>query len=446
MRSQVSRREFLQSGVGATMAATLHASKLQSSPVEDLLPAPASALQRNVSFAMIGVGMQGSSLFKRAVALPGVTCVAACDLYDERLVLAREIAGTNIYTTRSYKELLADSSIDSLIVATPDHWHRRLVTEAVHAGKDVYCEKPLSHSVAEGSAMVAAVKETGRIVQVGSQVTSSPLYAKARSLLSEGAVGDVSLVELAVGRNNPTGAWEYPVPADLSEQTLDWRMWLGDRPQRPFDPLLFARWRCWREFGTGVAGDLMVHLVSGMLYMLGINQMPSRCVSAGGTVRWKDGRDLPDLQCILLEYGKLVVSVRLTLDTETPNLIRVLGSRGILQLSGTQLTLTRQSGIDLRPSYYDAGLPRALRDAYERQWQAEHASALAALPRVNEVETFESAGADDTVAHLQTFFTAVADRKPVVQDAVFGNNAAAACHMANQSFLSGVAVTRETAL
>ena len=112
--------------------------------------------------------------------------------------------------------------------------------------------------------MVDAAQKNNRIVQIGSQRVSSTLLAKAAELYKGGAIGDVEMVELTLGRNDPTGAWEYPPPPDLSPQTLDWDTWLNDAPKVPFNNLHFARWRCWRAYGTGVAGDLMVHLLSGM--------------------------------------------------------------------------------------------------------------------------------------------------------------------------------------
>src|SRR5207247_550656 len=185
-------------------------------------------------------------------------------------------------TTRRYQELLANKGIDCLIAAVPYHWHKQIVVDAVSAGKDMYCEKPMSHTGAEGVEMADAARKTGRIVQIGSQRVSSVICAKAKDLVAKGALGDLMLVEGSLGRNDPTGAWEYPPPLDLSPQTLDWDTWQGAVPKRAFDPLLFARWRCWKEYGTGVAGDLLVHLVSGMMYVLGINEPPKRTMAMGG--------------------------------------------------------------------------------------------------------------------------------------------------------------------
>ena len=325
--------------MGATAAGIIGIPSIPADAEELAAPSVDSSAPLNVSFGMIGIGMQGSALLRESVAIPGVKCVAACDLYDERHVLAKEIAGTSVPTTRAYHDLLQRKDIDCVVVAVPDHWHKQILIDAVRAGKDVYCEKPMSHSIAEGVEMVKAVHATDRIVQIGSQTVSSPLYAKAKEMIAAGAIGEVSLVELTVGRNDPTGAVEYPPPPGLSEQNLDWNRWLGDTPKRPFDPLVFARWRLWFTYGSGFAGDLMVHQISGMQFALGLNQIPDRAMAMGELVRWKDGRDVPDIHLVLFEYGKLLVFSRMTLDTETPTATRFMGSRRIIEVS-SQLTYT----------------------------------------------------------------------------------------------------------
>ena len=153
----LSRREFLQAGSGAALGGIV-AARAVDLKAEQVAPASAGDAVR---FGIIGVGTQGSALLTNAVALPGVQCVAASDLYDGRHTLAREIAGPNITTTRRYQELLDDKSIECLIVAVPDFWHKTVVVDALSAGKDVYCEKPMSHSIAEGEEMVLAVQRTG---------------------------------------------------------------------------------------------------------------------------------------------------------------------------------------------------------------------------------------------------------------------------------------------
>src|SRR5690348_930010 len=299
-----SRRRFLQTTAGVA-SASLAASMIPLHPEPLLASSTSVAPSDRVRFGIVGVGMEGNGLLSTAIQLPGVECAAACDLYDGRHELAREIVRKPIPTTRRYKELLDNKEIDAIVIAVPDHWHKQVFVDALAAGKDVYCEKPMSHSPADGVAMVEAAKKTDRIVQIGAQRTSSVLCAKAKELFESGAIGELSLVEATYGRNDPTGAWEYPPPEDLSPQNLDWDTWLGTAPKKPFDPYTFARWRCWREYGTGVAGDLMVHLISGMQFVLGINKPPSRASATGGIFRWKDGRNMPDMHAVLFEYDNI---------------------------------------------------------------------------------------------------------------------------------------------
>ncbi len=433
MKNGFSRRSFLQSS--AVAASGLLASKtilLEAQPLsaETAQVAPSDRLR----FGIIGVGMQGSPLLSSALTLPGAECVAAADLYDGRHTLAREITGNpNLTVTRRYQELLERKDIDCIIAAVPDHWHKRVVVDTCNAGKDIYCEKPMSHTVADGFAIVEAAKKNNRIVQIGSQRVSSNLAAKARELYQGGAIGEISMIELTLGRNDPTGAWEYPPPTDLSPETLDWDTWLNDAPKIPFNANHFARWRCWKAYGTGVAGDLMVHLLSGMMFTLGWNEAPRSAWALGSINRWKDGRDMPDLHVVLFDYHGIPVYVRLGLGTETPEQARYMGPKGILDTGEFDMRYSPQRGVDTAPSYYSAGFPAKMRDAYVKQWHAENDPKVGQEP-FSEDLVFKGHDWDDMTPHLNVFFQAVKSRKPVVEDAVFGNHAAIACHMANQSY------------
>jgi predicted dehydrogenase len=431
--SRFSRRRFLEIATAAagaplaTKATLLGPQSLFAQP----LSVPASD---RVRFGMIGVGMQGSQLLGQSIELPGVECIAACDLYDARHTLARETTDKpSLPVTRHYQELLSNKEIDCIVAAVPDHWHKQIVVDAVTAGKDIYCEKPMSHSAADGVEMVAATKKTGQIVQIGAQRVSSLICAKAKELISQGALGDLMLVEGWLGRNDPTGAWEYPLPPGLSPENLDWDTWQGNVPKRAFDPYIFARWRCWKEYGTGLAGDLLVHLISGMMFMLDINEAPRQAMSIGGIRRWKDGRNMPDVHASLFSYGDVPVYMRLSLGTEMPETYRIQGSKGILEVTEFGLSYAPQSGKDSSPSYYSAGFPRAMRTAYEAQWHQENDPKLGQEPMPENI-SFRAPDYDDIRPHLWNFFQAVRSRKPVVEDAVFGHHAALACHMANESY------------
>ena len=427
-----SRRAFLRTTAGVA-GASLVAGENFLKPEYMLASDQAVAASDRVRFGIVGVGMEGSSLLATAIQLQGVQCVAAADLYDARHVLSKEIAGSQIRTTRRYQELLDAKDIDAIIVAVPDHWHKQVVVDALAAGKDVYCEKPMSHNPADGLAMVAAAKKTDRIVQIGAQRTSSVLCAKAKELLAQGVIGDLNLIEATYGRNDPNGAWEYPIPPGISPENLDWETWQGTAPKKAFDPYAFARWRCWKEYGTGVAGDLLVHLISGMMFSLGINEFPKRVSAFGGIYRWKDGRNMPDVHPVLFEYDNVPVYMRLSLGCESTEVTRFQGSKGSLELREFSVTFVPQPGVATSPSYYSSSFPAAARDAYVKKWHAEHDPVPGKEPAPESI-TFNGDDYDDLKPHLWKFFESVRSRKPLVQDAVFGHNAALGCHLANESY------------
>jgi predicted dehydrogenase len=434
MRNQslLSRREFLQTTAGAAGASFMAGSILLDAEPSFAADEPVAPSDR-VRFGIVGVGMEGTNLLTTAIQLPGVECAGAADLYDGRQELTKEIVGKPIKTTRRYQELLDDKEIDAIIVAVPDHWHKQVVVDALAADKDVYCEKPMSHSPADGLAMVAAAKKTDRIVQAGAQRPSSALCAKAKELYEQGAIGELSLVEGSYGRNSPSGAWEYPPPPDLSLDNLDWDTWLGTAPKKPFDPYLFARWRCWKEYGTGLAGDLLVHQLSGMQFVLGINEIPKRASAFGGIYRWKDGRNMPDVHTTLFEYANVPVYMRLTLGTAAPEITTFMGSKGVIELRPLSVSFTPQTGADRTPSSYVASFPARLRIPYVKQWHKEHYLVPGQEP-TSETITYEGLQYDQLAPHLWRFFSSVRSRKPVLEDVVFGHNAAMGCHMANESY------------
>ena len=427
----ISRRDFMRRTAGATSAALAARSYL-------LDPGPLHAAPRpvppsdTVRLGIIGVGMQGNGLLRTAIQLPGVECVAACDLYDGRRELAKEIVEKDIPTTRHYKELLDNKEIDCIIAAVPDHWHKQIVVDCCDAGKDVYCEKPMTHTVADGFEMIAAERKNQRIVQVGSQRCSAIVYTKAKELYEKGAIGDVCLVEAYMGRNDPCGAWEYTIPPDLSTETLDWETWLGPAPKRAFDPLRFTRWRCYQDYGEGIPGDLFVHLLTGIHYVAGITAPPARAFSAGGLFRWKDGRDVPDVMTTVYEYPQFSATLRVTLNSQTSEVTRFMGNRGILEIQDGVLSLLQQEGVDYGPCA--PGWPKKIKGEYTDKWHKEHDRQPGTGGTVEAARYSAPPEYNETREHLWNFFQSVRTRQPSVEDATFGNNTALACHMANYSY------------
>jgi predicted dehydrogenase len=236
----------------------------------------------------------------------------------------------------------------------------------------------------------------------------------------------------------------YPPPPDLSPANLDWNTWLGDAPRHAFDPNVFARWRQWKEYGTGVAGDLLVHLVSGMMFMMGLKEPPTYAAAIGGIRHWKDGRNLPDVHAVNYYWGDLPVYLRLNLGNESPEMYRFAGSKGTLEVRGSELTFTPQPGVDTYPCYYVYSYPRKLRDAYMENWEKENAGKRDAW-NTRTTTTMRFDDFDDLRPHLETFFNSVKTRNPLTEDVVFGHYAALACHMANESWARRTSVTWDDA-
>ncbi|HYK90109.1 MAG TPA: Gfo/Idh/MocA family oxidoreductase [Acidobacteriota bacterium] len=433
-KQQLTRRDFLRVGAGAAaLGAAGHATLL----VPNFLSAAprSSAPSNRVRFASIGTGVRGCDIMRAALTCPDVEIVAACDLYDGRLIAAQEVAGKKLPTTKDYRAILDRKDVDAVVVAVPDHWHRKIVEDVCSAGKDAYCEKPMSHTVEDGFAMVAAMQKNGRIVQVGSQARSSIIYAKAHEIYTSGYLGQVTAIEAWIDRNDASGAWVYPIPPDANEQTVDWERFLGSAPKCPFDLKRFFRWRCFKDYGEGLPGDLFVHLLTGMFTITGINQPPIRAASMGGLLRWKDERDVADLIWTLFEYPDFRLGLRCNLNNESPAVERVCGTKGTLEIKNDILTVTPQETSPQPESYSILGWPEKLRKEYLADWRKDHpAPAPGRVPVAEDAQVFKApASYDYTVDHFQNFFESVRTRKPSVEDAVFGNHTAIACHMANYS-------------
>ncbi|HEY0798266.1 MAG TPA: Gfo/Idh/MocA family oxidoreductase, partial [Candidatus Baltobacteraceae bacterium] len=330
-KDEISRREFLRRSTeaGLALATTYFMTSGWAS-------ARTISANDRVRFGMIGIGMRGADVLDATVRLAGTECVAACDVFDDRHILANEIiskaTGKTVATTRRYRDLLDNKDIDCVVVAVPDHLHKQIIVEACDAGKDVYCEKPMTHEVDEGFAIIEAARKGNRIVEIGSQRRSSATFAKARELIEQKVIGEVNLVEAVLGRNSPCGSWVYDPPSNLSPANVDWKAWLGPAPERPLDPLRFARWRAFKDYGEGMSGDLFVHALTGIHYVMGLNEPPRRAQSTGGLFYWKDGRDFPDMMSTLYDYPTLRVAVLMTQTTHAKGITRFFGTRGTIEI------------------------------------------------------------------------------------------------------------------
>ena len=437
---ELNRRSFLRAA-GAASAVTMLGAKVNALGAIQSEPGRPVAANDQIQIALIGAGGQGQGDTKTAVQVPGVKLVAVADCYDGRLAHSKEIWGDDIFTTRDYNEILARKDIDAVIIGTPDHWHKRASVEAMKAGKDVYCEKPMIHLYEDGPEMIETARATKRIIQIGSQRVSSLLYIKAKELLEAGAIGKLNMVTARWDRNSAMGAWSYTVPPDASPETCDWPRFLGTAPKIPFNAEHFFQWRKWKAYGSGVAGDLFVHLFSGTHFITG-SHGPTRGVATGGLRYWKDGRDVPDVMLGLFDYREgfnLSLRVNFVDGGEESEGLIFTGSEGTMEIGGAGVTVSRVPR-EQAPGYMIGSFTEAMQKQilaeYEKKYPPHSGS-----ESLGGVEKFSAPhGYLDSYDHFKNFFEAVRTRKPVVEDAVFGFRAAGAALLSNLSMERGEVV------
>jgi len=431
------RRKFLKAASMATAGSLAGTKMLAMARPEGGRPIAAND---NIQLALIGAGIQGQYDTRTAIQVPGVRLVAVADCYQGRLDHAKEMWGSKpgeeLFTTRHYEEILARKDVDAVLIATPDHWHKQAAVDAMKAGKDVYCEKPMIHLYSDGPEMIETAKSTGRIIQIGSQRVSSTVYAKAKELLAAGAIGELNLVNARWDRNSAMGAWDYTVPLDANEQTCDWPRFLGTAPKIPWNAEHFFQWRKWKAYGSGVAGDLFVHLFSGTHFITGAKG-PTRAVASGALRFWKDGRDAPDVMLGIFDYPEgfnLSLRVNFVDGGEESEGLIFTGSEGTMEIAGNSVSVNRsprQKGPGYTVGTFTEAMQKEVIADYEKKYPREHPTGE---PPLGFDKYVAPPGYSDSYDHFHNFFDAVRSRKPVVEDAVFGYRAAGAALLSNLSY------------
>lgn len=377
----------------------------------------------------------GTSDVDTALRVPGVTLVGVCDCYDGRLESAREKYGRELFATRDYREVLAREDVDAVIVGTPDHWHADISAEALRAGKAVYCEKPMVHAIPLGEGVIRAQQDSGMTFQVGSQGMSSLGNEKAKELFEEGAIGELNYAEGFWARNDPVGAWQYPIPEDASEETVDWEMFLGPAPRTPFDPLRIFRWRNYRDYGTGVSGDLFVHLFSSLHFIVS-SKGPRTIMAQGGLRYWRDGREVPDVLLGMFDYPEtdthppfnLSLRVNFVDGTSGSTFLRLVGHEGAMDVTWTEVIL-RKNRV--------SGPMEVFEEAPTDEWESVRAGRREMLPPAEAVYMAEPGYRGAHFDHFMNFFDGVRNGTQVIEDAVFGFRAAAPALACNDSYFQG---------
>jgi predicted dehydrogenase len=414
---QIARRTLLQAG--ALLAATSGAR-----------PAPSD----RIAVGVIGTGARGQELMDALQQHPQARIVGLVDAYKGRLDRAMSRVkggGAKIYP--SHRELLAEKSIDAVVVAIPDHLHKSVVVDALKAGKDVYCEKPLTYTAAEGPEIIAAAAASRRIVQVGSQGPSSDPERKAKEMIRAGRLGRITMIHAAINRNTASGAWIYPIPPDASPETVNWEMFRAGSRQ-PFSLERFFRWRCYREYSGGIATDLFVHLCTAIHFLMDA-KMPARVVAMGELYRWKESRDVPDTLNAILEYPEgFTVNLSSSFNNElnAEAAFQVLGTEGSITIGGDGLAFYPENAVEDNRWIVDAWA-QPLEDAYYKDPKVIATEVEPGKRARKAPEHFKDEGPEATVAHFGHFFDSVRSRQPYWENAVAGHHAAACAHMINLS-------------
>jgi predicted dehydrogenase len=423
--TEMTRRQFMERSLTGAAAASM---AWAPNPL-NLAASP----NQQVTVGIIGAGIRGLELMQAVLTVGGKAAVV-CDLYDGHFRRAQEIQ-PNTPTTRDYREVIGRPDLDAVAIATSDHWHAPIAIAAMKAGKDVYCEKPMTHKIPEALEMVRVSKQTGRIVQVGSQTLSMTSTQKAKEWVQGGAIGTVFMVQCTINRSSAIGAWRYPVPPDASPQTVDWERYLGNAPKRPFDAARFFQFRNWWDYGTGIVGDEYIHLLSRVHHVLDV-QYPLSAVANGGIYKWTGDRDVPDIHNTLYDYGRFqtLVSANLVSNWDGGEIVRFMGDKGTVELKEWGATLEPYNPLE-DYLYPLEAWPKDLKDQFINEHKndplADVGTAKQQPQRQRETMTQQAEGTED---HFRNLFECIKTRKQPVENVEFGCGTAVACHMANISY------------
>ncbi len=388
-----------------------------------------------IRLGLIGAGIMGTEDTKTALQHDNVELVAVCDLYQGRLNDAKNRWGQHLFTTMDFKELLKRKDIDAVIIGTPDHWHQPISIAALNAGKHVYCEKPMLHSVTEGQALLDAWKKSGKVYIVGSQGMSSLGNEFAKTLLAEGAIGKLNYAEGFWARMSPEGAWQYKIPADASPANVAWDRYEIVK-KHAYDPLRFFRWRNYRDYGTGMSGDLFVHLFSS-LHFITNSLGPTKISAMGGLRYWLDGREVPDVMLGMFDYpdSKEHPDFNLSLrcnfidGTSGTTYLRLNGSLGSMDVEWDRVTVKLNRNAE-------SSDPFLLAQAAANTGNQEEPRKKMLPPRET-VYTAERGYKGAHYDHFGNWFRAIRTGGTVAEDPLFGFRACAPALLCNDSYYEG---------
>jgi predicted dehydrogenase len=402
-RSTATRRTFLEMIGGAGAAAVGSLATLES--------AKGYSANDTVEVACLGTGGRCKALMKSLVQVPGVRIAAVCDIYDKHLDSARQLADPRALATKHYRELLERKDIDAVLISSPDHWHVPMAVDACDAGKDVYVEKPLTHDLTEGSAIIDAQNRSKKVVQVGMQQRSMPHIQKARELVKAGRIGEVYKVHLSWNRGG-TARFKRE-PQGIDPRQVAWKDFLGSAPEQPFDEFRFRNWRWFWDFGGGLLTDLMVHWIDVAHWFLDLDH-PIKATTIGSFFASRGVWQTPDsIQCILEYPGSIQAHFEGTFSNATYGaMITFMGTDGTIYIDRGRYEITPERGKKGEPEALIVGSnPRKGADFYDKP--------------------------DGELVHLTNWVECIRSRQRPNAPVEAGVSAAGAAHLGNRAYRSG---------
>jgi len=389
------RRVFLSTASGLILAARPLRAQTSSA-------ATIQGASDRIRIGIIGTGGRARGLMTQLKRLTGAEIVAVCDVYEPRQLQAAEIAGASAIKHTDYRRLLDDRQIDAVLIGAPDHWHKTMTLDAVAAGKDVYVEKPVSHSIAEGAEMVKAIEASKQVVQTGTQQRSWDHFILGKQLIDSGRLGQITFVHTYWYQHARAGTY-----APVSMDKLDWKAWLGSAPDQPFRPERFYQWRHFWDYGGGCITDLMTHWIDVVHWYMDVDA-PASAVATGRNYNIKLW-EAPDTVSATLEFPKNFMAAYL----------------------GTYVSKVDDGGLEFRGELGTLKIDRS-RLAFYRDDAAYAAGTLTPEP-----EIYVRSSADGSIAHLQNWLDCIRSRRTPNAPIRVGHAAARTSHIANAALRSG---------
>jgi predicted dehydrogenase len=359
-----------------------------------------------IRIGVIGTGGRARGLMTLLKRLPGNDMVALCDVYEPRLLQAADIVGSPTVTkVADYRRILDDRGIDAVVIGTPDHWHKQVTLDAVAAGKDVYVEKPVSHTIAEGAELVRVIEASKQIVQIGTQQRSWDHFVLGKQLVDAGRLGQITFVQTYWYQHATAGTYA-PVQMDK----LDWKRWLGSAPDQPFRPERFYQWRHFWDFGGGQITDLMTHWIDVVHWYMNVDA-PLSAVTTGHNYNIKLW-EAPDTVNATIEFPNNFMAAYL----------------------GTYVSRVDDGGLEFRGEKGTLKVDRARLAFYRDD------AAYAAGTQTPEPDIFVRSSGDGTMTHLQNWLDCIRSRKQPNAHIRVAHESARTSHIANAALKAGRAV------